>query len=103
MDALMFKGNWQHKGGSLDLVDGMQAIAKKIVPDWKKYWVTKTHWQGSNTRLVTPLPHPVVKYGPGKAEVYNIGSEIEGHPGVFPLTYKEGVPDELRKAVPKEA
>lgn len=96
MDALLIKDDWQKEGGSLDLIDRMKAVAEKIAPDWAKHWITKTNWQGKNTRFVTPFPHPVAFYGNAKAEIYSIGPEIEGCPGVFPLTFNDGVPDELR-------
>ena len=102
MDALLLKAGWKHSGG-FDMVDSIKELAKELVPDWKEVWVTKTYWQGANSRFVTPFPHPVAKYGPGKKLVYNVGKEIEGHEGVFPLTYKEGVPDEFRKELSEKA
>ena len=92
MDALIFKGDWQNKGGSFDLIDEMKEIAREIAPDWPQYSVTNTSWLGSNSRFLTPFEHPVCSYGSANDKpVFSVGKEIEGYPGVFELSFLQGV------------
>ncbi len=104
MDALLFTDAWARKG-DMDLADEVLAIARDVAPELgKKPWLTMTNWKGANSKLVTPYSNPVVYYqNNGKQVVYDIGEEIEDQPGVFPLTYAEGVPDELRREEPKKS
>lgn len=91
MDALLFKGEWCTKGGTLDLVDEIKEVAKKIAPDWPQHTITRTNWCESNCRFVTPYENPVCCYGGEKKPVFDLGGEIEGFEGVFELSYCKGV------------
>ena len=96
MDALIFAGEWQQKQGTREdgrfpLVDEMQEIAKQIAPDWPQYSITRTNFMGANSRFVTPYEHPVCSFGAAKHPVFAEAKEVEGHPGVYALTYRSGI------------
>lgn len=91
MDALLFKGEWQNKGGSFDLVDEIREVAQKIAPDWPQYTITRTNWLGPNSRFMTPFEHPVCCYGAAKKPVFDVGEEVEGYEGVFELSFCKGM------------